>query len=53
MFHPADTPEEISMLVSDYMSATPVTGQQADNYDLAFEIMEEKNMRHLPRQPNR
>jgi CBS domain-containing protein len=41
------------MLVSDYMSATPVTVQQEDNYDLAFEIMDEKNMRHLPRQPGR
>ncbi|MCG7974828.1 MAG: CBS domain-containing protein, partial [Candidatus Thiodiazotropha taylori] len=36
------------MLVSDYMSSSPVTVQQEDNYDLAFEIMEEKNMHHLP-----
>ncbi|RLW52009.1 MAG: hypothetical protein B6D76_17270 [gamma proteobacterium symbiont of Stewartia floridana] len=42
------TPEEKAMLVSDYMSSSPVTVQQEDNYDLAFEIMEEKNMHHLP-----
>ncbi|MEW8645391.1 MAG: CBS domain-containing protein [Candidatus Thiodiazotropha endolucinida] len=43
-----NTPEEIPMLVSDYMSSTPITVQQEDNYDLAFEIMEKKNMHHLP-----
>ncbi|MES9863175.1 MAG: CBS domain-containing protein [Candidatus Thiodiazotropha sp. LLP2] len=36
------------MFVSDYMSASPVTVRSEDNYDLAFEIMEEKNMHHLP-----
>jgi acetoin utilization protein AcuB len=40
--------EDKPMLVSDYMSATPITVQQEDNYDLAFGIMEEKNMHHLP-----
>jgi acetoin utilization protein AcuB len=36
------------MLVSDYMSSTPITVLQEDNYNLAFEIMEEQNMHHLP-----
>ena len=36
------------MLVSDYMSTAPVTVHSEDNYDLAFEIMEQKNMHHLP-----
>ena len=36
------------MLVSDYMSSAPVTVHKDDNYDLAFEIMDKKNMHHLP-----
>jgi CBS domain-containing protein len=36
------------MLVRDYMSDTPITVQQEDNYDRAFEIMDKKNMHHLP-----
>lgn len=36
------------MLVSDYMSRSPVTVQSEDNYNLAFEIMEQKNLHHLP-----
>ena len=36
------------MLVSDYMSSAPVTVRKDDNYDVAFEIMEKKNMHHLP-----
>jgi len=36
------------MLVSDYMSSAPVTVHKDDNYDIAFEIMEKKNMHHLP-----
>lgn len=35
------------MLVRDYMSATPITVQQEDNYDLAFWIMEEKKMTNI------
>ena len=36
------------MLVSNYMSSAPVTVHKDDNYDIAFEIMEKKNMHHLP-----
>jgi acetoin utilization protein AcuB len=36
------------MLVSDYMCKTPITVRSEDNYDSAFEIMEQKNMHHLP-----
>jgi len=36
------------MLVSNYMSSAPVTVHKDDNYDVAFEIMERKNMHHLP-----
>ncbi len=36
------------MLVSNYMSSAPVTVHEEDNYDIAFDIMEKKNMHHLP-----
>lgn len=36
------------MLVSDYMSSAPVTVHKDDNYDVAFEIMDRKNLHHLP-----
>ena len=36
------------MLVSEYMSKTPVTVRNNENYDLAFDIMENRNMHHLP-----
>ena len=36
------------MLVSDYMSKSPFTIAQNADYDRAFEIMEKKNLHHLP-----
>jgi CBS domain-containing protein len=39
---------EGQMLVSDYMNKTPITVRSEDNYDIAFQIMEQKNMHHLP-----
>jgi len=36
------------MLVSEYMSSAPVTVHKDDNYDIAFDIMEKKDMHHLP-----
>ena len=36
------------MLVSDYMSKSPVTVVQSADYDRAFEIMEKQNLHHLP-----
>ena len=36
------------MLVSDYMSKSPVTILQSADYDDAFGIMEDKNLHHLP-----
>ncbi|MCB1762075.1 MAG: CBS domain-containing protein [Gammaproteobacteria bacterium] len=36
------------MLVKDYMTSAPITVHRDDNYDIAFEIMESKNMHHLP-----
>lgn len=36
------------MLVKDYMSKAPITVREEDNYALAFEIMENRNIHHLP-----
>lgn len=36
------------MLVSDYMSATPVTIQQDEDYNVAFGIMQAQGLHHLP-----
>lgn len=36
------------MLVSDYMSASPVTIQQDADYNQAFEIMQTQDLHHLP-----
>ncbi|MCP3867612.1 MAG: CBS domain-containing protein [Gammaproteobacteria bacterium] len=36
------------MQVSDYMSKSPVTVSQTADYDVAFGIMDSKNMHHLP-----
>ena len=36
------------MLVSDYMSAAPVTVRNDDDYGHAAAIMDERNMHHLP-----
>ena len=36
------------MLVSDYMSQSPVTVRSDSDYDVAFEIMDKKGMHHLP-----
>ena len=36
------------MLVSDYMSATPVTIEQDADYNIAFGIMQSRDLHHLP-----
>lgn len=36
------------MLVSDYMTSIPITITQDADYGTAFDIMEEKNLHHLP-----
>lgn len=36
------------MLVRDYMSASPITIGLDEDYDAAFEIMERKDLHHLP-----
>ena len=36
------------MRVNDYMSKSPVTVRQDADYDMAFEIMETRDMHHLP-----
>ena len=36
------------MLVSNYMSDTPVTVRNSDNYAIAFEIMGNSNIHHIP-----
>ena len=36
------------MLVSDYMSASPVTIREDANYRTAFEIMKKQDLHHIP-----
>ncbi|MBK5940944.1 HPP family protein [Halochromatium roseum] len=36
------------MHVSDYMTATPITIQTSADYQEAFQIMEERDLHHLP-----
>ncbi|MEA3640943.1 MAG: CBS domain-containing protein [Lamprobacter sp.] len=36
------------MHVSDYMTATPITIETSADYQEAFQIMEERNLHHLP-----
>ena len=36
------------MRVDDYMSNSPVTVRDDADYDMAFEIMETRDMHHLP-----
>ena len=36
------------MLVSDYMSTSPVTIREDANYRTAFEIMKEQDLHHIP-----
>jgi len=41
-------PKENTMLVSDYMSNSPVTISRDADYNTAFEIMETRDLHHLP-----
>ena len=36
------------MQVTDYMSKSPVTVKSSDDYNVAFDIMDNGNMHHLP-----
>jgi CBS domain-containing protein len=42
------SPKETTMLVSDYMSKSPLTIDKGADYDAAFGIMEDGDLHHLP-----